>query len=192
MREFPPRSIAALVDETPRCDLAESYGSDLSVAELLGPDGSALLGSIKLGYRTSSGDPALRALVAGRTGVPPDQVLVTAGAAAALFLVALLFGDDGGEIVVGRPCFPPVLDVLRGVGARVVTVYVVLRRRLPPGHRPAAREPDAADPAGYAGLAAEPQRDRAELPRPRARRPDRRRTPPPSQCLDRAAARGAT
>jgi aspartate/methionine/tyrosine aminotransferase len=28
--------------------------------------------------------------VAGRTGVPPDQVLVTAGASAALFLVALL------------------------------------------------------------------------------------------------------
>src|SRR6202020_3150208 len=88
MREFPASPIAALVDETPRCNLAESYGSDLSVAELLGPDGSALLGSIKLGYRTSSGDPALRALVAGRTGVTPDQVLVTAGAAAALFMVA--------------------------------------------------------------------------------------------------------
>jgi aspartate/methionine/tyrosine aminotransferase len=122
MREFPASPIAALVDETPRYDLAESYGSDLSVAELLGPDGSALLGSIKLGYRTSLGDPDMRALVAGRTGVTPDQVLVTAGAAAALFLVGLLFGDGGGEVVVGRPCFPPVLDVLRGVGARVVTV----------------------------------------------------------------------
>ena len=122
MREFPASPIAALVDETPRYDLAESYGSDLSVAELLGPDESALLGSIKLGYRTSLGDPDMRALVAGRTGVTPDQVLVTAGAAAALFLVGLLFGDGGGEVVVGRPCFPPVLDVLRGVGARVVTV----------------------------------------------------------------------
>ena len=122
MREFPASPIAALVDETPRYDLAESYGSDLSVAELLGPDESALLGSIKLGYRTSLGYPDMRALVAGRTGVTPDQVLVTAGAAAALFLVGLLFGDGGGEVVVGRPCFPPVLDVLRGVGARVVTV----------------------------------------------------------------------
>ena len=102
MREFPASPIAALVDETPRYDLAESYGSDLSVAELLGPDGSALLGSIKLGYRTSLGDPDMRALVAGRTGVTPDQVLVTAGAAAALFLVALLFGDGGGEVVNQR------------------------------------------------------------------------------------------
>jgi hypothetical protein len=122
MREFPASPIAALVDEEPRYDLAESYAGNLSVAELLGPDGSGLLGSIKLGYRTSLGDPGMRALVAGRTGVPADQVLVTAGASAALFLVALLFGDDGGEVVVGRPCFPPVLDVLRGVGARVVTV----------------------------------------------------------------------
>jgi hypothetical protein len=44
MREFPVSPIAALVDEAPRYNLAESYASDLSVAELLGPDGSALLG----------------------------------------------------------------------------------------------------------------------------------------------------
>jgi aspartate/methionine/tyrosine aminotransferase len=124
MREFPASPIAALIDEAPLCNLAESYGSDLSVADLLGPDGSALLASIKLGYRTSPGDPALRAQVAGRVGVPPDQVLVTAGAAAALFLAGLLLGDPAadGEVLVGRPCFPPVLDVLRGVGARIVTV----------------------------------------------------------------------
>jgi hypothetical protein len=124
MREFPASPIAALVDEQPLCNLAESYGSDLSVADLLGPDGSALLASIKLGYRTSPGDPALRGLIGGRAGVPPDQVIVTAGAAAALFLVALLLGDGdgGGEVVVGRPCFPPVLDVLRRAGAPVVTV----------------------------------------------------------------------
>jgi aspartate/methionine/tyrosine aminotransferase len=125
MREFPASPIAALIDEAPLYNLAESYGSDLSVAELLGPDGPALLASIKLGYRTSLGDPGLRVLVAGRVGVPPDQVLMTAGAAAALFLVGLLLGDGregGGEVLVGRPCFPPVLDVLRGTGARVVTV----------------------------------------------------------------------
>jgi aspartate/methionine/tyrosine aminotransferase len=124
MREFPASPITTLIDEAPLYNLAESYGSDLSVAELLGPDGPALLASIKLGYRTSLGDPDLRALIAGRVGVPPDQVLMTAGAAAALFLVGLLLGDGGGggEVLVGRPCFPPALDVLRGVGARVVTV----------------------------------------------------------------------
>jgi hypothetical protein len=47
-------------------------------------------------------------------------VLITAGAAGALFLVGLLCGD--GEILVGRPCFPPAFDALRGLGTPVVTV----------------------------------------------------------------------
>jgi aspartate/methionine/tyrosine aminotransferase len=163
MREFPASPIAALVDEAPRYDLAESYGRDLSVAELLGPDGSGLLGSIKLGYRTSLGDPGMRALVAGRTGVTPDQVLVTAGASAALFLVALLFGDGGGEVVVGRPCFPPVLDVLRGVGARVVTVtscfddgYRLDGERLRASLSPRTRLVMLASPQNPSGIALTP------------------------------------
>jgi aspartate/methionine/tyrosine aminotransferase len=163
MREFPASPIATLVDETPGCNLAESYGSDLSVADLLGPDGSALLASIKLGYRTSAGDPGLRALIAARTGVRPDQVLVTAGAAAALFLAALLFGDGDGEIVVGRPCFPPVLDVLRGVGARVVTVtscfdggYRLDPERLRAALTPRTRLITLASPQNPSGIALTP------------------------------------
>src|SRR5258708_4041339 len=53
-------------------------------------------------------------------GVPDGQVLLASGAAAALFLVALLHSD--GEIVAGLPCYPPMLDALRGLGARVTTV----------------------------------------------------------------------
>jgi aspartate/methionine/tyrosine aminotransferase len=41
-------------------------------------------------------------------------------AAAALFLVALLHSD--GEILAGLPRYPPMLDTLRGLGARVATV----------------------------------------------------------------------
>ena len=37
-----------------------------------------------------------------------------------MFLVALLHSD--GEVLVGVPCFPPMLDALCGLGARVVTV----------------------------------------------------------------------
>jgi aspartate/methionine/tyrosine aminotransferase len=46
--------------------------------------------------------------------------LVTTGAAAALFLLSLLHGD--GEILIGQPCYPPMLDGLRGLGTKVVTV----------------------------------------------------------------------
>ncbi len=123
MRQFPASPITALVDESPDVNLSESIGPDLSVADILGQgdrDGLADLAGVGLGYGTSHGDAGLRALVAGRLGVPGEQVLLTSGAAGALFGVALLHSD--GEIVACLPCYPPMLDVLRGLGAPVVTV----------------------------------------------------------------------
>lgn len=120
MRKFPASPITALIDEKPRYYLGESMAHDLTVADLLGPDGLAGLAEVDLGYGTSAGDPVLRALVAARLGIPDNQVLITAGAAGALFLTGLLCGD--GEILVGRPCFPPTFDAMRGLGAPVVTV----------------------------------------------------------------------
>ena len=124
MRQFPASPITALIDESPDVNLSESIGPDLSVADVLGQDGLAALAGLSLGYGTSAGHPDLRALVAGRLGVPSEQVLLTSGAAGALFLVALLHSDSegDGEVVACLPCYPPMLDVLRGLGARVVTV----------------------------------------------------------------------
>jgi aspartate/methionine/tyrosine aminotransferase len=117
MREFPASPITALVDDSPQYDLGESYAPHLSVADILDPAG---LAGLSLGYGASSGGAELRALIAARLGVPAGHVLLTTGAAAALFLVAVLYSD--GEILVGRPCFPPMLDAACGLGARVVTV----------------------------------------------------------------------
>ncbi len=47
MREFPASPIAALVDETPRCDLAESYGSD-EVGQVLDAMSAACPGAFLL------------------------------------------------------------------------------------------------------------------------------------------------
>jgi len=129
MRQFPASPITALIDGKPRYYLGESMAHDLTVAGLLGPGGLASLAEVNLGYGTSAGDPALRALLAARLGIPDDQVLITAGAAGALFLTGLLCSD--GEILVGRPCFPPAFDALRGLGAPVVTV----RSRFDDGYR---------------------------------------------------------
>ncbi len=129
MREFPASPITAVIDEQPLYNLAESVGPDLTVADVLDPETLAGLGSVGLGYGTSAGGEDLRSLVAARHGIPAGQVLVTHGAAGALFLIGLLYGD--GEIVVGVPCFPPVLDALRGTGARVETV----RSRFEDGYR---------------------------------------------------------
>src|SRR6516162_8410743 len=120
MRQFPASPITALIDEKPRYNLGESMAADLTVAGLLGPDGLAGLAGVNLGYGTSAGDPQLRALVAARHGIGDGQVLITSGAAAALFVTALLCGD--GEILVGRPCYPPMFDALQGMGAQVMTV----------------------------------------------------------------------
>jgi aspartate/methionine/tyrosine aminotransferase len=120
MREFPASPITALIDEKPLYNLGESMGRDLTVAGLLGPDGLAALSGVTIGYGTPAGDPALRALVAARHAIPDSQVLITAGTASGLFLAALLCGD--GEIVVQRPCYPPMFDAPRGIGARVATV----------------------------------------------------------------------
>jgi aspartate/methionine/tyrosine aminotransferase len=120
MRQFPASPITALIDESPDVNLSESIGPDLSVADILGRPDLADLAALSLGYGSSAGDADLRALVAGRLGVPSEHILLTSGAAGALFLVSLLHSD--GEIVAGLPCYPPMLDVLRGLGARVITV----------------------------------------------------------------------
>ncbi len=120
MRQFPASPITALIDESPDVNLSESIGPDLSVADILGPAEFAALAGVSLGYGTSAGHQDLRALVAGRVGVPSEQVLLTSGAAGALFGVALLHSD--GEVVACLPCYPPMLDALHGLGARVVTV----------------------------------------------------------------------
>jgi len=120
MRQFPASPITALIDEKPRYNLGESVAPDLTVAELLGSAGLADLAGVKLGYGTSAGSSELRALVAARHEIAGSQVLITTGAAAALFLVALLVGD--GEILIGRPCYPPAFDAVQGLGARAVTV----------------------------------------------------------------------
>lgn len=129
MRRFPASPITTLIDESPEYNLGESFGPHLSAEDILDPGEFVRLGRLSLGYGTSAGDAELRALIAGRHGLPDDQVLITAGAVSALFLLALVHGD--GEIVAGLPGFPPVLDTLRGIGARFVTV----RSRFEDGYR---------------------------------------------------------
>ncbi|MFI5081174.1 MAG: hypothetical protein ACHQCE_08880, partial [Streptosporangiales bacterium] len=83
MRQFPASPITELIDGSPQFNLGESYAPHLSVADLLDP---AEVAGLSLGYGTSAGDEELRALIAARLGVPEGQVLLTAGASAALFL----------------------------------------------------------------------------------------------------------
>ena len=112
MRRFARSEIMALVAELPRYNLAESFGPHLSVGEALGPCGTAGLESLVLGYDSVAGDARLRELIAKQTGVEPDDVIITVGAAHALFLACLALCEHGTHAVISTPVFPPARTML--------------------------------------------------------------------------------
>jgi aspartate/methionine/tyrosine aminotransferase len=114
--------MAALVDRPVGYDLAESTCPPLRLGELLTPDVLRRLDHLEIGYGTTQGDPELRTLIAANTGVDADEVLVTAGGSAAMFLVAMVLCRPGEHAVLATPCFPPAATVLDALGARVTRV----------------------------------------------------------------------
>jgi aspartate/methionine/tyrosine aminotransferase len=118
MARFPENDIISLVEKAPRFDLAESYGPNLRLAEILDAGGDEL-GGMQLGYGTVEGDARLRAVIAARYNVGPDDVVVTVGGVHALFLLAFILCGDGGEAVAATPLFPPARSSLDVIGAKV-------------------------------------------------------------------------
>lgn len=99
--------------------------SESSVADRrLGDLGLDLdLDSLLLCYGDHLGDPMLReAVAAGGAGLRPDDVLVTAGAAAALFCIATALLDPGDHAVVVRTNYATNLETPRAIGADVDVV----------------------------------------------------------------------
>ncbi len=87
-------------------------GARISLAASgLAPPPLALLGDppppLDVGDTGASGTLFLRERVARRTGVEPEDVLITPGASGAIHLVASALGDVGGHAVVERPAYPP-------------------------------------------------------------------------------------
>jgi aspartate/methionine/tyrosine aminotransferase len=121
-------------------NLAESSFGDQRLADL-GVDGD--VGKLLLQYGDHKGLPELRELIA-RDGVGPDDVLVTAGAAPALFLVATTLLDPGSHALVCRPNYATNVETPRAIGADVE--YVDLRFedgwRLDPERIAAGLRPD--------------------------------------------------
>lgn len=96
------------------CNLAESSCADVRYRDL-GIDLDGLL----LKYDDHLGHPPLRALVASVSGVEPDDVLVTVGAAAALFIVATSLLESGDHLVVVRPNYATNLETPRAIGCDI-------------------------------------------------------------------------
>lgn len=115
MATFSRNEILTLTDEQARYELAESYGPDLRLADLLTPE----LGELLLGYGTASGDERLRAAIAASHGVQADQLVITVGGMHAIFLLAYLIAEGGGEVVTTAPLFPLARNAYESVGADV-------------------------------------------------------------------------
>jgi aspartate/methionine/tyrosine aminotransferase len=89
----------------------------------------AALGEIaqdgQLPYTAALGLPELRAAIAGfyaqahGVAVPPERVVVTAGASAALLLLTAALVEPGDDVLVGDPSYPCNRRFLTGFGAKV-------------------------------------------------------------------------
>jgi aspartate/methionine/tyrosine aminotransferase len=100
-------------------NLAESSMRDRSLTEL-GVDLHSVANS-PLCYGDHRGSEALRQAIAadGNGHLTADDVLVTVGAAGALFLVATALLDPGDELVVTRPNYASNLETPRAIGATI-------------------------------------------------------------------------
>jgi aspartate/methionine/tyrosine aminotransferase len=99
-----------------RHNLAESSVADTPLRDL-GVD----LDDLVLMYGDHQGRPGLRAAIAAAgDGLTADDVLVTPGAAAALFIVATSLLRSGDHLVVARPNYATNLETPRALGAEGV------------------------------------------------------------------------
>ena len=98
-----------------RANLAESSVSDVVLREL-----AVNLEGLVLQYGDHLGAPDLRAaIVAGLPDLDPDDVIVTPGAAAALFIIATSTLQPGDHIVVARPNYATNVETPRAIGADI-------------------------------------------------------------------------
>ncbi len=97
-----------------RCNLAESSFTDGRLGALGGN-----IEELVLQYGDHLGNPELRGILAEDANVSPGDVMLTVGAAGALFIVASSLLEAGDEIVVCFPNYTTNLETPRAIGATI-------------------------------------------------------------------------
>jgi aspartate/methionine/tyrosine aminotransferase len=98
-----------------RNNLAESSVRELKLAQL-----ELDLGGLVPVYGDHAGDPVLRALIARQAeGVDAADIIVTAGAAMALFIAATALLERGEHLVVERPNYASNPETPRAIGCAI-------------------------------------------------------------------------
>jgi aspartate/methionine/tyrosine aminotransferase len=98
-------------------NLSESSFSDMRLSDHgIEPDVESLL----LQYGDHRGNPRLREQVAGDAAeLAADDVIVTAGAASALFIISTALLDRGEHVLIASPNYATNLETPRAIGAEV-------------------------------------------------------------------------
>ena len=111
--------------DTIDCNLAESSMRDRVLGHLaLDVD----IGKTILLYGDHRGHPALRALLAAEGKCAVDQVLLTPGAAGALFIVSTTLLAAGDHLVVLRPNYATNIETPRAIGCDISFVDLTFER----------------------------------------------------------------
>jgi aspartate/methionine/tyrosine aminotransferase len=97
-------------------NLAESSVSDMRLADY---GIEADVGQVLLPYGDHLGSERLRELIADDSGIRGDDVLVTPGGAAALFIVASALLEPGAHALICAPNYVTNLETPRAIGADV-------------------------------------------------------------------------
>lgn len=94
--------------------------SESSIRDLRLSDFGVTLPDLTLFYGEHRGDPRLRALVAAQADkVTPEDVLVTTGAAGALFIIATAMLGAKDHLVVVRPNYATNIETPRAIGCAI-------------------------------------------------------------------------
>lgn len=114
--------------DTIECNLAES-----SVHDAVFKDLKLNLEELVLAYGHHLGTPALRELIAtSYPGIAADDVLITAGAAAALFIVATSLLDKQDHLLVMRPNYATNIETPKAIGCEISYVDLLFEKNFEP------------------------------------------------------------
>lgn len=101
--------------ETIAYNLSESSVADLTLSDIGGIDPA-----VKLAYTDHKGKPALRQLIAGQyAGIKSEDILLTCGAAAALFAINTSLLDTNSHLIVVQPNYATNIDVPKAIGCNI-------------------------------------------------------------------------
>ena len=95
------------------CNLSESSFTDQKLSDL-----GININDLLLFYGDHKGKIELRELIAQDINVSPDDVLITSGAATALFIIATSFLSKDDHIVIAKPNYATNIETPRAIGAK--------------------------------------------------------------------------